>query len=209
MALKLSKTPTSDFIEYGRFRKKSSAMFLIIVVSIIIAAVLVYLGFLRHLKLFEGTWIVTFLSHVKTHLFAYTFLGLFYACLFGGLFFMLIPIEAFYVAALKKGLLTPYHILFMFLGLITSYSINYIIGLRFSKLSKNIVSPKKFYRVKILINKFGKLAILFFNIIGMGSQQLTAVLGVFRYNKTRLLIFSLTGQLIKYTIITAAALGLF
>lgn len=209
MSLKLSATPTSDFIEYKRLNKKWSGIVLIGVFSLIVITITFYLIFLRKLPLFESTYIPIILNHIKTHIFAYSSLGLFYATFFGSLFFLFIPLEAFYIAALKKGMMSPLHFAALFAGVLLAYSINYFIGWRFSRFSKNLISPKQFYRIKIAVNRFGKLAIFLFNVIGMGSQQLTFVLGVFRYNKTRLFVFALAGQIVKYTIITLSMIGIF
>lgn len=206
MSLELSNTPSGDFVEYNRLFKKWSVISIFSFIAIIIA---LYFIFVEKLQIFEGTWIPILLHHIKTQVFSYSALGLFYVCLFGGLFFLFIPVEAFYIAALKTGKLSPLHIILMIIGILASYSLNYIIGLRFSGISKKFVSPKKFYKTKIIVNKFGKFAILFLNIIALGSQQLTFVLGVFHYNKTRILVFTVIGQLIKFAFITATVLGLF
>lgn len=201
MPLELSDTAYSDFIEYRSKVKKLSGMFLIAIFCIIGALGVLYFIFLRRLELFQGTWFSFALTHIKDEVFSNSAIGLFYVTFFGGLFFLFTPIDVFFIAAINTGKFSPLHCTLMFLGLLFSYSLNYVIGLRFSTLSKKLVSPKKFYKTKVIVNKFGKLAILFFNIIGFGSQQLTFVLGVFRYNRTRLLILAVIGQIIHYSLI--------
>ena len=66
-----------------------------------------------------------------------------------------------------------------------------------------LISPKKFYKLKGLLNKWGSLAVLLFNATPLPSQHLSVILGVFRYNKTRFYVFVFLGQLIKYLYITA------
>lgn len=209
MALKLSATPNSDFIEYNKQLKRLSGIFLVITGCLIAFIILLYITFLRKLALFQGTWVSFALMHIKDEVFSGSPIGFFYITFFGGLFFLFTPIEAFFIASVNAGRFSPLHGLLMAVGLLFSYSLNYIIGARFSRLSKKLISPKKFYKSKVIMNKFGKLAILFFNLIGFGSQQLTFVLGVFRYNRTRVLIFSVVGQLIKYAVIAVALIIFF
>ena len=74
--------------------------------------------------------------------------------------------------------------------------------LKLSGISKKLISPKKFYRLKGLTNKYGALTIFFFNALPLPSQLLSVILGVFRYNKTRFYVFFLFGQIVKYAAIS-------
>jgi membrane protein YqaA with SNARE-associated domain len=209
MSLKLSSEPVHDFVEYNKFFKRWYGILLIVIICMIAAILISYFSFIRNLQLFHGTLIASILLHIKREIFSYSALGIFYIYLFGGMFFIFVPVETFYIAVLNKGTVSSLHLLMLFFGVLVSYSLNYIIGLRLSRFSKNLISPKKFYNTKILVNRFGKWAILFFNLIGLGSQQLTFVLGVFRYNKTRLLVFTAIGQVLKFVLITLFMFGFF
>jgi len=209
MAFELSSSPESDFIEYNNKSKRFSGFMMFFSLGAIVFLFVLYLVFLRRLELFHGSWISLFLGHIKVHVFSGSALGLFYVTVFGGLFFLFTPIEAFYFASVNSGRFSFLHAAAMAAGIVISYSINYILGVRFSRFSRKFVSAKQFYRSKVILNKFGSLAVFFFNIIGAGSQQLTFVLGVFRYNKTRVFVFSVLGQLIKYAAIALAVIFIF
>ena len=93
----------------------------------------------------------------------------------------------------------PYLVLCIFIfGIIISYSLDYLIGMKLSRISKKLISPKKFYNVKSYINRFGNIAILIANGVPfLPSQQVTFILGVFRYNKLRLFVLTVGGQILK------------
>jgi len=147
-------------------------------------------------------------NHVKSEIFSFTSLGIFYVAFIGGLFFLFTPIDPVYIGGLLKGNFSPVYAFAMFSGLFLSYCINYIIGFRFSKASRNLISAKEFYKTKVLLNRFGNLAIIFMNMLGFGAQQLIFVLGVFRYNKLRTIVLSVIGILIRYTILTLVVLNI-
>jgi len=145
----------------------------------------------------------SFISHIVINISASSVAGIFYTTFFGGLFFITIPIEVFFVKYLSAGY-AFYNVIFIyFIGIAVSYTIDYLIGLKLSRLSKKLISPKKFYKLKGLLNKWGSLAVLLFNATPLPSQHLSVILGVFRYNKTRFYVFVFLGQLIKYSYITA------
>jgi membrane protein YqaA with SNARE-associated domain len=136
-------------------------------------------------------------------------LGAFYTSLFGGLFFVFLPMEAVYIRYLKSGF-SPFLIILVYVGgFLFSYTANYYIGLKLNNVSKKIISPKKFYKIKGIINRYGAWAIFGFNVLPLPSQPLSTILGVFRYNKKRFYLFFLLGQLIKYTAITVAYIYIF
>jgi len=71
--------------------------------------------------------------------------------------------------------------------------------MKISKLSKKLISPKKFYSIKSYLNRYGKLAIFAARALPFfPSQQVTFILGVFRYNRTRLLVLTMLGQMFKF-----------
>lgn len=141
--------------------------------------------------------------HTEMSLFSPTsisLIGLFFVMFFGGLFFLMIPVEISFFGALTN--FSPVTVLIVTaLGAGLSYTLDYFIGRRFSGISRKVISLKKFYKTKSVVNRYGGWAVLFFNIIGIGSQQTTFILGVFRYNRVRLAFLTATGQLIKYSVI--------
>jgi membrane protein YqaA with SNARE-associated domain len=74
--------------------------------------------------------------------------------------------------------------------------------MKLAGVSKKIITSKKFYKIKGLINIYGAGAIFVINALPLPSQPLAAILGVFKYNKTKFYLFFLLGQFVKYGAIT-------
>ena len=136
-------------------------------------------------------------GHVMSHISSSTTLGIIYISLIGGLFFIFMPMEVFIARFITAG--NPFIVvLVLYLGgVFVSYSIDYFIGLKLSRLSKKLISPRKFYSIKGKLNRYGSWAIFVFNVLPLPSQILSAILGVFRYNKTKFYVFFMSGQLVK------------
>jgi membrane protein DedA with SNARE-associated domain len=206
MSLKLSETPKQDFIEYNDPLKRLSWIILISASVIFGAVIILNLVFLKRVDLFGNSWLLVFIKHINTEVVGLSALGMFYVFLFGGLILLYLPGDPFFIAAITTGKFTVFHALAMFFGTLISYAINYLIGLKLSAFSKHLVSPKNFYKSKVILNKYGWPAIFFINLIGVGSQQLVFVLGVFKYNLPRLFLLSFAGQFLRALIIAAFVL---
>ncbi|MFT4303929.1 MAG: VTT domain-containing protein [Candidatus Woesearchaeota archaeon] len=156
-------------------------------------------SFVRAVNLFFG--------HIFSHMTNITLLGSFYVALFGGLFFVYAPIEALFATFVSRH--NPFLVTFFFVcGFLISYSINYLIGFKLAELSKSLIGARKFYKVKVKLNKYGSLAIFMFNALPLlPSQPLSTMLGIFKYNKTRFYFFFLLGQLSKFTVIIITVTG--
>lgn len=200
---------TDEIIEVNAKKKKFNGILEILIVLFIIFVIVLYLVFLRKLTFFQDWFLTDFLAHVKMHIASFDLLGSFYIAFFGGLFFIFVPMEAYFFGAVNDM-----HSLLLYLvfiaGIFVSYSLDYLIGLKANRLAKKLVSPKKFYSIKTYINRYGKWAIFGANVIPfMPSQQVTFILGVFRYNKIRLLVLTIGGQIIKYGVILLLYAGIF
>ena len=136
--------------------------------------------------------------------------SIFYSSLFGGLFFVTIPTEAVFIHYLRAGynflIVIPIFISCFFIA----YNINYFIGMHLAEISKKIITTKKFYKVKTIINKYGDWAILGINAIPFfPAQPLSAILGVFKYNRKRFYFYFLLGQTIKHFALAIGYIYLF
>jgi membrane protein YqaA with SNARE-associated domain len=125
-------------------------------------------------------------------------LGAFYSTLFGGLFFIPIPIEAIYIGFLKAGQNAILITLAFLLGITVAYWINYHVGFWLSGISKKIIGMKTFYKTKIIFNRYGPLGIFIFNALPLPSQPLCTILGVFNYNRKKFWVYTMSGQVTKY-----------
>jgi membrane protein YqaA with SNARE-associated domain len=206
MALKLSENPKQDFTEYND-PKKRIAWIIIISVSVIFGIILLLnFVFLNRVDLFGDTWMLAAIKHVNTEIVSLSALGMFYVFFFGGLILLFLPVDPFYIAAITTGKFTLLHAFAVFFGLGLAYTVNYLVGLKLSSFSKHLISPKNFYKSKVIINKYGRPAVFFINLIGVGSQQLMFVLGVFRYNWQRLFLLAFAGQFLRALAIAAFVL---
>lgn len=187
---------------YEKWAKIGFGIFMIFAGALFVSLIVSYF-FLKDSDITFFRIMNSFISHIIVNMSASSVAGMFYTTFFGGLFFITIPIEVFFVKYLGAGYAFYNVILVYFLGIAFSYTVDYLIGLKLSGLSKKLISPKKFYKLKGLLNKWGSLAVLFFNATPLPSQHLSVILGVFRYNKTRFYVFVFLGQLIKYLYITA------
>lgn len=176
MSFRPSTSPTSDFVEYNYNYKRFQGLFMIGIIIAVMLAVGFYFGFVRRLHLFETSFIADFLRHVGSEITSFSFLGFFYIYFFGGLILLFLPSEPYFMTAMGTGNFHYINFIAIFLGLLFSYSINYLIGLRFSRFSSFLISTKKFYKVKNYVNKWGVFAVFLSNLF-FGAQQALFVLG--------------------------------
>ncbi|MBW2977708.1 hypothetical protein KY331_02580 [Candidatus Woesearchaeota archaeon] len=185
---------------YDRFGKVLFGLIMILLGVFIVLLIVSYF-FLKDSDIFLFILINAMIKYFSTHIMGATLLGAFYTTAIGGFFIFAIPLEILFLKFLKAG--HPFLFIFVlyFLGLIISFTLNYLVGLKLAGLSKKLVSPKKFYKIKGMLNKWGALTILLFNATPLPAQLLAVILGAFRYNKTRFYVFFLLGQLVKYVAI--------
>jgi membrane protein YqaA with SNARE-associated domain len=192
-----------SMFSYNLKRKRISSVAMIAGIILVMLFIVYYAFFLRSSDNLLVNAINLISGHIWSQVTGLTLLGALYITLIGGLFFVFMPIEAWFIAFI--GSHNPLLIVALFiLGFLVSYSINYYIGRKLNKTSKAMIGPRKFYKIKALINKRGGLAIFAFNALPLPSQPLSAILGVFRYNKTRFYLYFLLGQLTKYIVISVA-----
>ncbi|MFT4343970.1 MAG: hypothetical protein ACMXYE_04455 [Candidatus Woesearchaeota archaeon] len=168
------------------------------VISFIITSILVA----RYTNIFPFTLVSAIITHIFSAIYSGSLLGAFYTTLVGGLFFLTMPMEILYANFLLKGHLWILVLTLYILGMIFSYTLNYYIGFKLSRFAKSIITPKKFYPLKGLLNKYGPIAIFFVNALPLPSQPLSVILGVFNYNKVRFYILFIAGQVVKFGFLT-------
>ncbi|MFH1771020.1 MAG: VTT domain-containing protein [archaeon] len=195
---------TNTIFSYNLARKRFFLLLTIVIVVAVLALVAVYFTFLRDTDILVINLIKTFLNHVIGNVKAGTLLGALYTALFGGLFFVFMPMEVAFITFLRAGESPVLLVILYIVGMICSFTVNYYIGMKMSGLSKKIISPRKFYKIKGIINKYGAGAIFLFNVLPLPAQPLSAILGVFKYNKPRFYFFFILGQSIKYIAISIA-----
>jgi len=181
---------------YHRRMKIASGILWVFGIAIFLSLFISFLA-LRNSDIPGIVFFRNIMANITSNIADSTLLGIAYTSLIGGLFFIFMPMEVLFGRFLGAGhqFIT---VLFLYLaGLSAAYTANYFIGLKFARISKKLISPRKFYALKGKINKYGGIAIYFFNALPLPSQILAAILGVFKYNKTRFYVFFLLGQLTK------------
>jgi len=169
----------NEVFEVNATRKKLEGAAAIFIGVFILGVIISYFVFLRKLDLFEGTVIASIVSSVKSQITAFSLIGSWYVAFFGGLFFIFVPLEIYFITAIKND---PWIVYLVFLfGISISYSLDYLIGVKLSKVSRKLISPKKFYTVKSYLNTHGKLGIFLPNFIPSLSNTIlftSAVIGL-------------------------------
>lgn len=194
---------TDDIIEYNQIRKKLNGaviISLLIILSFIMALYFFYFGF-GNRSFIEGTIFEYIIIFFRENLANYTLMGVFLLALFGSLFFVPLPMEILFASYISKNPNTAMVFLMYLLGIFIGYTFNLFIGYKFSFIAKKLISIKKFYQIKVWINKYGKFAVFLSNALITPSQQISLIVGVFKYNKYKFWIQFLSGQLIKMIVI--------
>lgn len=195
----------NTIFEYNYGKKIRFIVYLIVGVAILLGISGYYYFFLSKMDNSFVNTINAVILHITSNI-ANTgsYLGAFYTTAIGGLFFIPVPIELTFLASLRAGIPAILLILIYMFGLILAYTLNYQIGSVFSELSKKLITPKKFYKIKVSVNKYGMLTVFLFNLLPLPAQPLSAILGVFRYNKVKFYLSFIIGALIKFIVIAVA-----
>ena len=149
----MEEISTIAMFEYGREKKIRFLVTSLIIMGILVLAVIMYFLLLQHLDIAFFTFIGTFAQYIKSEISNATTAGIFYTALVGGLFFVTLPTEIVFIGFLKQGA-NPYIAVTAFIvGFAISHTVNYIIGQRLDHIAKKIITSKKFYKVKGMLNK--------------------------------------------------------
>ncbi|MGM5479899.1 MAG: VTT domain-containing protein [Nanobdellota archaeon] len=187
--------------EYAGKEKKTFAYTLFAILALIAILVIVYVFSLQHIDFFLFEWINGLVTHVSDMIGGSNLLGVLYAALFGGLFFVFIPLEVI-VGKFLISSGNPFFVLVLYLtGLTLSFTLNYTLGKNLSTLAKRLISTKQFYKIKSKLNRYGGLTIFLFNLLPLPAPPLSAIVGVFRYNKKRFYTMFLAGQFLKVAVL--------
>lgn len=206
----MQKFTKGNMFSYNFDKKRKFVFYSILIGILILAVIIYYILYLQNSDFFIMKGINSFVNHIVTNIKSFSTLGAFYTTLFGGLFFIPTPIEILFVATLRASITTPAILIGLYIsGLIVSFTFNYVIGMKLSDFSKRIIGAKKFYKIKGFLNKYGMWGVFAFNVLPLPSQPLATILGVFRYNKSKFYLMFISGQLIKFTLITLAYLYIF
>jgi len=120
----------------------------------------------------------------------------------GYLFFLLMPVEVAFVYYLKFfG-----DVKMLIIALITAAGaqiVDYLIGVSISSaVINNFVGEKRILKAETYILKYGNLTIFLFNLFPLSSSVISVAAGMLKYRFRDFIIYSLTGLIIKYTLLS-------
>lgn len=190
---------SSDAIFLYRVEEKRKSGILLIatmaiaLLSLVIPAILVYYEVIA-----IPLSVRNFLGEAGNAIWSNDIKGALFLAFTGGIFFLFLPLELLFLNFLKMGLDPLYLYLGYLTSLTASHSINYWIGARLNRITKLIVSPRRFYYIKGRLNRYGPWAIFLVNALPLPAPALSAILGAFRYNPIRFYVFFLIGQMTLY-----------
>ena len=196
----------TNIFSYNEFKKKFFIFSCISFIVLFIGLIIFYFTSLRNSSFYFIEKLNSFFLYIAASVTSGSLLGAFYTTLFGGLFFIPVPMDVLFINFLRSGNVLAFVVLAYIAGLIISFSINYWVGSKLTYLSKRLIGIKKFYKVKSGVNKYGSWGIFIFNVLPLPGQILAVIAGVFKYNKIKFYTFFILGQLIKFSVI---ALGYF
>lgn len=120
----------------------------------------------------------------------------------GYLFFLIMPVElafAYYLPYFNDAEL----ILIALLTAGSAQVIDYLIGRSFkSGFLCYLVGEKKIEKAEEYIRRYGNLTIFFFNLLPLSSPVVAFVAGILRYRFRHFIIYSISGLLFKYILIS-------
>jgi membrane protein YqaA with SNARE-associated domain len=183
--------------EYREKEKHMNAVLLWLSISSIIVLGIVFY-FLPIQTLFKNTILGDIFNYFYSHFSNRTLFGVYLTSFFGGLFFLMFPLEIYFFAMLQEVQDPEYYLIIYFMGVFSAQTLNYWLGLRANRICKIIIPPQKFYKMKGSLNRWGVWMILFMNMLPLPSPVFSTVLGAFRYNFRRFLVFMGIGSFILY-----------
>lgn len=143
-----------------------------------------------------------FLIYLKYNLANTTPIGLFYGHFIGGLFFMPSADELVFYYGLVNGNPILFSLVLSLLGYLLVQILNYILGRKMSGIILHIVSKKKVYEAKRLINRYGSYGIFAFNFIPiLPAPLLIFALGVTKYNFKRMALITVLAKTLEYLLL--------
>ena len=120
----------------------------------------------------------------------------------GYLFFLLMPVEmafVYYLSYYKEAELIGVALATAISAQIIDYLIGYSVS---SKFIHDIVGEKRIRRAEKYIHKYGNLTIFLFNLLPLSSPVISLVGGMIKYRFRDLMIYSISGLLFKYFILS-------
>lgn len=121
----------------------------------------------------------------------------------GYLFFLFMPVEIAFVYYLSGDINIWALNGVAIVTALASESIDYMIGLYFSKdIISRLIGKRRFVKAESRIRKYGNIVIFIFNVTPLSSPVISLAAGMIRHRVKDALIFTLSGLILKYILLT-------
>ncbi len=120
----------------------------------------------------------------------------------GYLFFLLMPVELLYIYYLTEDvnplLLTTIALSTAVVAQVIDYWCGYLVRHHFLE---SIISRRQYLIARRFLNQYGNVSMLIFNVLPLSSPILIVVAASLRYRLYAVLLYSIPGLIIKYSVI--------
>jgi membrane protein YqaA with SNARE-associated domain len=118
-------------------------------------------------------------------------------------FFLFMPVEIAFVFYLRSGFDPLILNIVAVATAIASQAIDYLIGYFFSiGIINRLIGRRRYEKAEDEIRKYGNLALFLFNLLPVSSSVISLAAGMLKYNVKNALIFSLSGLVCRYLLLT-------
>ena len=121
----------------------------------------------------------------------------------GSLFFLMMPVEVAFIYYLEGQINVWILILVALSTSMVAQIINYLIGLLFSRdVINRLIGKRQYVKAAERIRKYGNIIIFLFNLTPVSNDVLSLAAGMLNYRIKDAFIFTFSGLLLKYLILT-------
>ena len=179
----------------GRLKRRMRKLIIwLLVIGALFGVIILFqdriVGLLRHSP---TTWAIY--SHISAQISAKTLLGLFYAGLFGALFFIMIPLEAVFFYYLGLSYHPMIVVTVMWISSLIGLTIDYLIGAAVGEQILARFATEKFLRTRAAMERWGGLIVVVSNLIPFLPVQFISLgIGATRYGLRRFFFYTMVSR---------------
>ncbi|MBU0615271.1 MAG: VTT domain-containing protein [Nanoarchaeota archaeon] len=178
---------------------------IIVLIMLALALVLIYYNRSALLVLLEKNatlWSVY--QHISFQIAQKTLLGLFYACFFGAIFFISLPVEFIFIYYALLGKDYLFIVLIATLGSLLGMIFNYLFGFVFGERLLKSILKKNFDKFSKKNERWATPLVFIGNLIPFPIEPIALILGAAKYSFRKFIIWTTFGRLGKFIVILLA-----
>jgi membrane protein DedA with SNARE-associated domain len=181
-------------------------LFIMLIIGSVIYIAYIYFqkDILNLLKANPYVW--AFFSHIFNEISRRTLLGFFYACFFGSLFFIFLPMELLFLYYLSLGFSVPLIMVLMILGSLMGLCLDYAFGLIVGARLVKFILREKFDKFHNMITRWGSFVVFIGNAIVFPIQPVSVVIGAARFSFGKFIIFTILGLFVKIFVLVVLSM---